>query len=162
VPLVRGTALLGDAFPKTATSTSLCAYFGPSLALKIFGKASPRRAYAELGGTQRPALALGGDLPKPRLAADLSDASAPRPWFHIFWTGLSRQRSQPPGSSPVPTLNVAGFKVKTPFSECSRIGPLWVGLPKNFEGQGWPERSAHGCARSGFWEALPTKARTPK
>src|SRR5690554_202916 len=33
---------LGKAFPKTATSTSMCAYFGPSLALKIFGKAFPR------------------------------------------------------------------------------------------------------------------------
>ena len=24
--------------------------------------------------------------------------------------------------------------------------------PKNVVGQGWPETSAHGCARSGFWE----------
>src|SRR5690554_3778509 len=29
------------------------------------------------------------------------------------------------------------------------------GPPKNLGGHGWPERSAHGCARSGFLEALP-------
>ena len=36
-----------------------------------------------------------------------------------------------------------------------------VGLPpKNVGGQGWPETSAHGRARSGFWEANPlTSAR---
>src|SRR5690554_7385611 len=32
---------------------------------------------------------------------------------------------------------------------------FWGGLSKNFEGHGWPERSAHGCARSGFWKAHP-------
>ena len=29
-----------------------------------------------------------------------------------------------------------------------------IELPKNVVGHGWPERSAHGCARSGFWKGI--------
>src|SRR5690554_4246096 len=34
-------------------------------------------------------------------------------------------------------------------------------LSKNFVGHGWPERSAHGCARSGFWKACPQPHKAP-
>jgi|GEM_PF-6715786 len=48
------------------------------------------------------------------------------------------------------------------FRPCAELEELgWLGLPKNVEGQGWPERSAHGCARSGFLEAQANPA-TPK
>jgi len=35
-------------------------------------------------------------------------------------------------------------------------------LSRNFEGQGWPERSAHGCARSGSAKAKPRSRPAPK
>src|SRR5690554_1422999 len=37
------------------------------------------------------------------------------------------------------------------------LGPL----TKNVGGHGWPERSAQGCARSGFWEGAPNAAHHP-
>jgi len=39
---------------------------------------------------------------------------------------------------------------------------LWMVFPpENVGGHGWPERSAHGCARSGFREGTPSMAPAP-
>ena len=42
------------------------------------------------------------------------------------------------------------------------IGPSWGCLSKNFEGHGWPEISAQGCACSGFWKGILKEGRTPE
>ncbi len=51
-------ASVGVGFPKHATSTSMCACFGPSLALYSFGKPTPTPASAGIRGSSRLPLVL--------------------------------------------------------------------------------------------------------
>src|SRR5690606_33591346 len=53
---------------------------------------------------------------------------------------------------------VSDFSPRTARFQICGVGDR---LSKNLVGHGWPERSAHGCARSVFWKAYPQPCTPP-
>src|SRR5690554_5190234 len=50
--------------------------------------------------------------------------------------------------------SLSSFRSEVAYIPVARVA-VQESLSKNFVGHGWPERSAHGCARSGFWKGFP-------